>query len=536
MWKKSSLMVLMAVSLAMLSTPAIGQDKVQELEKKVQALEAQLGELKTILQEQKEAAKAQPAAPVVPAATGSPLTKLIGPGGTLQIGGDIRMRGEAFDNVWDYSDGSDSDQREVIRFRPRVWFDWKPTDDTEMYVRMTKEYVYGQDNIHFGYDVEGKDVMFDNAWGEWRNMFGLPLTMRLGRQDLIYGDGFVLMDGTAQDGSMSFGFDAAKLTLTHDWGTSDLLFSKLSEGSSQWADDEDFYGLYNKFKFDELSLGLEPYILVRNKNDAPDFTGVSKWVGTNGELLGSAYPYPAYDPSPKQNTYLFGLRATYDVDVADDVKLALAAEGGKEFGNVDFTGSPLAYSAAANAQHGYSRFAGDDTVNRDAWGGELHGTLSFNNVAWKPSVKAGVSYMSGDNPNTPEYEGWDDFYGEWPKLSELYVYSLYDGFKPFTRRGTTTMDPDVGLWSNMIIPELLITVKPTDRLSQSVRYLYYLADRSTGPGDGNERGHNFQLITNYTFTKNLTGNVIVEWFEPGDYYQEDADGALYARYQFIYTF
>lgn len=144
--------------------------------------------------------------------------------------------------------------------------------------------------------------------------------------------------------------------------------------------------------------------------------------------------------------------------------------------------------------------------------------------------------MSGDNPNTPEYEGWDDFYGEWPKLSELYVYSLYDGFKPFTRRGTTTMDPDVGLWSNMIIPELMITVKPTDRLTQSVRYLYYLADRSTGPGDGNERGHNFQLITNYTFTKNLTGNVIVEWFEPGDYYQDDADGAMYARYQFIYTF
>lgn len=532
--------LLIAVSLAILSSPILAQeqDKVQELEKKVQALESQLSELRTMLQEQKDAAKAQPAAPVVPAATAPPLTKLIGPGGTLQVGGDIRFRGEMFDNTWDFNSTNDFDQREVIRFRPRVFLDWKPTEDTEMYVRLAKEWVYGQDNLRIGYDVEGKDVMFDNAWGEWRNMFGLPLSLRLGRQDLIYGDGFIILDGTAQDGSQTAAFDAAKLTLTHDWGTTDLLYSKLAEVNSQRADDEDLYGIYNKFKFTDYKLGVEPYFLVRDKNNAPDYSGVA---GQTNPLTGAAnpvtYPFNNYDPSPKQQTFLVGMRTTYDVDLSDDVTLALAAEGGKEWGNVDFTTrSPVLGGSTVYDQTygnlGYNRYELDDSVERDAWGGEFHGTLSFVNTPWKPSVKAGVSYMSGDNPNTPEYEGWDDFYAEWPKYSELYVYSMYDGFK----YATGNIDPDVGLWSNMILPEFMITAKPTDRLTQSLRYIYFLADRSNGPGGGNERGHNFQWITNYTFNKNLTGNVVVEWFEPGDYYTDDADGALYARYQFIYSF
>jgi hypothetical protein len=543
MWKKVSITLSIAVSLAILSSPVLAQDKVQELEKKVQALESQLSELKTMLLDQKEAAKTQapiPAAPAVPASTAPLLTKLIGPGGTLQVGGDIRFRGEYFDNVWDFNSVNDSDQREVIRFRPRVFLDWKPTEDTEMYVRLAKEWVYGQDNIRFGYDVEGKDVMFDNAWGEWRNMFGLPLSLRLGRQDLIYGDGFVILDGTAQDGSQTTAFDAAKLSITHDWGTTDLLFAKLAEVNSQRADDEDLYGIYNKFKFADLKLGLEPYFLVRDKNNRPDFSGAAGQPDpfSGGAATPASYPFNNFDPSPKQQTFLLGMRATYDIDVADGVLLALAAEGGKEWGNLDFTdrspviGGSTAFDTTYGNRYGYSRYEFDDTVDRDAWGGEFHGTLSFTDTTWKPSVKAGVSYMSGDNPNTPEYEGWDDFYAEWPKYSELYVYTMYDGFK-FLTQGN---DREVGLWSNMILPEFMLTVKPTDRLTQSIRYLYFMADRSNGPGDGNERGHNFQWITNYIFNKNLTGNVVVEWFEPGDYYLDNADGALYARYQFIYSF
>ncbi|MBZ0304627.1 MAG: hypothetical protein K8I82_01040, partial [Anaerolineae bacterium] len=129
------------------------------------------------------------------------------------------------------------------------------------------------------------------------------------------------------------------------------------------------------------------------------------------------------------------------------------------------------------------------------------------------------------------YEGWDDFYGEWPKYSELYVYSLYDGFK----RGTGANDPDIGLWANMYIPELSLTLSPIDKLTQNFRYLYFLAEEKTGPGGDSERGHNVQSLTNYVFTPNLSGHLLLEYFFPGDYYLDAAD-AYYGRIQLMYTF
>ncbi|MBN2328649.1 MAG: hypothetical protein JXR73_16020 [Candidatus Omnitrophica bacterium] len=538
MWKKISMMLLAAAFVVVADSPALCQDKVSELEKKIEALEVQLNDLKTMLEEQKTAPAAEAPAVEEPAA---PITKLIGPGGTLRVGGDIRFRGLYYDNVWDFDTSNGGDQRDVIRFRPRVFLDWKPTDDIEAYVRMTKEWFYGQDNERPGYDVEGKDVMFDNAWGQWTDMFGLPLTLRIGRQDLIYGDGFVILDGTPNDGSQTISFDAAKMTLSHDWGTTDLLYAKMAELDNEDADDEDLYGIYNKFKIDDWNLGLEPYFLVRNKNDGPDFSGIAPLPNPNDPIYnpdgtiagyntwGVSYPYNPFDPSPKEETYYLGMRATYDFDIADGVNLGLAAEGGKQWGKVDFTGSPL--GGSFGSLYGFSRFD-EEKVDRDAWGGQFHGTLTFKDAAWTPSVKAGVAYYSGDDPNTEDYEGWDDFYAQWPKYSELYVYSLYDGFK----FGNRANDPDVGMWSNMLIPEIMLTVKPTDRWTQSIRALYYLAEEDNGPGDGDERGINLQWLSNYVFTKNLSGHFLFEWFDPGDYYDDDADEALFTRFQIMYTF
>ncbi|MGI6457220.1 MAG: alginate export family protein [bacterium] len=498
-----------------------GQDRVTELEKKVELLEAQLAEVKALLQAEQAA---RTAAPPVPTPTTQPesaesveeikpQTRLVGPGGTLGIGGDIRFRSLYFDNLWDFDSASDGDQREVIRFRPRVYFDWKPTDNIEAYVRFTKEWFYGQDEEMPGYDVEAKDLLVDNAWGEFRNMFDTGLTLRVGRQDLIYGEGFVILDGTPFDGSQTTSFDAVKLSWAHDFGSTDFLYSKLHENDFEAADDEDFYGIYNKFSLWEI--GLEPYLLARNKNlDA--LAGVAPQASN-----------PMFDPSPEENTYLAGMRVTKSVEVADGVKLDLAAEGGKQWGKVDFKDMDALPDALE-----FSRAPGSTVEDRDAWGGLLSGTVTLSHVLWNPSIRAAFSYMSGDDPSTEDYEGWDDFYAQWPKYSELYVYTLYDGFKG--RTGIN--DPDIGVWSNMMIPELMLTVRPNDKLTQSLRYLYFLAEEETGPGNGDERGHNLQWLTNYVFNANLSSHILVEWFAPGDYYADGADDALFARLQLMYSF
>jgi hypothetical protein len=522
MWKYALHIMMLMIVFSMLMGPQIVRAAENaDLENRIQQLEQQLGELKTMLEEQKKAEAEKPAPP----AEEKPVTKLIGPGGTLRVGGDIRWRGLYFDNLWDFNSRNDGDQRKVFRFRPRVFFDWNPNESMEAYVRFTKEWFYGQDEEAAGYDVEAKDAMFDNAWAEWKNMWDTGLTLRVGRQDLVYGEGFILLDGTPWDGSQTISFDAAKLTYTHDWGTSDLIYSKLVEGDFQNVDDEDLYGLYNKLKWNDVA--LEPYLLFRNKN-MKALDGVKLARINNLFAGGTPITYiDSFDPSPAEETLLLGMRTSYGFEVSDGVKLTLTAEGGKEWGQVNFSSMDALPPALQ-----FSRRAGSGKVDRDAWGGLAHAVLAFNDVAWKPSVKGGIYYMSGDDPTTEDYEGWDDFYAQWPKYSELYVYTLYDGFK--SRSGGN--DPDVGVWSNMYIPEAMITVKPTDRLTQSLRYLFYGAEEGVGPGGGKDRGHNLQWLTEYVFTKNLTGHFLFEWFEPGNFYADDADDAFFTRFQLMYTF
>jgi hypothetical protein len=353
--------------------------------------------------------------------------------------------------------------------------------------------------------------MIDNAWFEVKNLLNSGFTLRAGRQDLIYGEGLVLLDGTPYDGSQTISFDAIKLSYPHEWGVTDFIYSKLHENDFSAADDEDLYGIYNKLTI--YDTGLEPYILYRNKN-------LDGLAGVN--------PPDVFDPSPEEQTLLLGMRATHSFDLNDDgVKLDLAGEIGKEWGKVDFTGTDLLPAALQ-----FARDPSEQRVDRDAWGGYAHATLSFNNVVWKPKIKTAFNYFSGDDPDTEDYEGWDDFYGQWPKFSELYVYSLYDGFKG--RTGFN--DQDIGVWSNMLIPEVMLTVQPTEKMTQSLRYLYYLAEEKNGPGDGDERGHNLQWLTTYVFTQNLSGHFLAEWFAPGDYYADDADDAVFVRFQLMYQF
>ena len=251
----------------------------------------------------------------------------------------------------------------------------------EAYVRMTKEWFYGQDEEMPGYDVEGKDVAFDSAWFEVKNMLNTGFTLKAGRQDLIYGEGLVLLDGTPYDGSQTIGFDAIKLTYPHEWGTTDVIYSKLHENNADLADDEDLYGIYNKLKFGNT--GVEPYLLYRNKNlDADKGVNLVRGInaldpvlrGPTGEVLtdDAVSPYTfgeQLDPSPGEETILLGARLTHMFELNDDgMTLSLGAEGGKEWGTVDFTGSgnlPGAFQ--------FNRFAGDNRVDRDAWAGYLHG-------------------------------------------------------------------------------------------------------------------------------------------------------------------
>ncbi len=510
---------LIAIAACLLSPGGVWADRIEDLESRIKALEAQLQELKAALEQQKQAAP--PAAPAPPAPPEGGM-QLGGISKTLKIGGDLRFRPTYAENLWDFDDngwdipGLPDDTREYYRFRPRIFFDWQMNDDMHAFVRLLKEWYYGQDNEMPGYDVEAKDVAFDIAFVDWNDVFNTGINVRIGRQELIYGEGFVIMEGTPFDGSQTFGFDAIKFSYPFENGNIDVFAAKTHENDIQYEDDEDLYGIYTKYNVND-NWGIEPYILYRNKNDKPDYTS------------------NRIDLSPKEQTLLLGARTTFQADLFGGTTFSMAAEGGKEWGEIDWTNydariANLPANANVTAhpfQHGDSQGEED----RDAWGGLIWGQLKQNNWMWTPSLKAGISYMSGDDPDTSDYEGWDDFYSESAKYSELLLYTMYDGFK--FRTGEN--DPTLGTWTNMILPELAINFSPTERLGQMLRYTYFMADQKNGPNDGDEMGQSLQWLTTYKFNEFLDGHFLVEYFTPGDYFIND-DDAWFIRLQLMYKF
>lgn len=394
------------------------------------------------------------------------------------IGGDLRLRGEGFDNILDLTDAS-NDNYTFYRMRPRIWIDTTPRDGLRIYMRVADEYRWGRGEKTAGTRDADLKIGIDNAYADLR--VAKDLRFRFGRQDLMYGEGFLVWDGTPADGSSTAGFDAAVLTWTHEKSKAkvDLLMSKIAEtGFAPGRNDEDFYGLYARRDPGEL------YVLYRNQR-----------AGVPYVLAGAS---PDTILHPERRTTAIGARYAR----LPETGLHFAAEGTFQTG--DFG------EESAQGFGGYAR------------GGYTVGPR-------KLGIEVGGVYLSGDDPKTRKYEGWDGFYSEWPKYSEGYVYTMYDGL-------TRIRPDDAGTWTNMSAAWIEGRVVPCSRARVSVRATKLLANEETGPGTGKDRGLLVAGQVNLDLGAGLTGQILGEYFEPGDFYAKGADGSWYGRWQLIAKF
>lgn len=544
-----------AMMMALLLCPNARADRVDDLEKIVQDLVKQNQTLKeqvnSLQNEVKELRSPQPAAPVGESeASGlksqfesfkEEVKGLLGQEGKdpdapkYSVGADFRMRGVSMDNMWnlDLPGGINYDDSwEWYRMRSRLWFQGDLTDGLSGYFRGANEYKWGlgekADTLNIDPDFDSllgnKEWFVDNAYMDWKSPFGADwLSLRIGRQDLIYGEGFLILDGQSNVGSMAIGFDAAKATITLDDETKssfDLIYSKIHEHTKQFADDEDFFALYGRT--DALNpVHLEPYLMYRNKN------GVETY-----DLPGNAWPAPLGPDlfiDPELDTILLGSRAT--AKVFDD--LLLVAEGGYQWGNIE---NPTGLAFLNTDSYGR------DSVERRAWALYGHGTYTFSQVPMTPYIKAGYTFMSGDDPDTSDYEGWDSFYAEWPKWSEGLIYQLYDPFVPLKITDNGPTDRDLGSWTNMKIATIETGLKPIKGLDLTFNYNFLWADQENSliNDDDDERGHLLTGLASYQFNKYLSGHLLGEYFIPGGFYDPDGpaepDDAFFIRYQLMLKF
>jgi hypothetical protein len=398
---------------------------------------------------------------------------------SVAVGGDFRLRLEGLNNALDLN-GDANDSYGFFRMRSRISVDARRGEDLEVYFRLANEYRWGRGELVSGLNDAGGKLSVDNGYVDIRVKPVPGLRARLGRQDLMYGEGFLIFDGTPADGSASAFFDALKLSYAPCAGHSvDLFMAKIeAEGfptvTTPPGGSENIYGLYGTWA-PTPARKCDLYALYHDKRD-PTRTG-------SGVVL-----------HPSQRTAAFGGRYS----VAPASGLRFGGEGAVQTG----------------------RYAGR---YRRAVGGTARGGW-ISSAGSHPGFEVGGVYLSGSDRATGRYEGWDDFASEWPKYSELYIYTVYDAL-------TRIRPDDAGAWTNLAGVWCELQVSPMPRADARLRTTWLGAPTATGAGSGRVRGMLYAGTLNLDLGSNLKGQALGEIFVPGSFYASGSDAAEYGRLQ-----
>jgi hypothetical protein len=435
-------------------------------------------------------------------------------------GGDLRVRQEIFDDIpvkgrSGVAQVSRFGDNSYLRVRPRLWGEvgfsesllvrgrlanefrvyWNPDDDTAA----KDAYVNQWDALD--------EVVVDNLYLDWKGLVGGALDARVGRQDMFYGNGRLIADGTPKDGSRTFYFDALKLTYKgFPENTIDFL-AIYNQPENQLAIDrrnrdltgytnvyndmtESGAGLYWKSSASK-TLPFEAYYLYKNESEWETATRFYPWLYREGGVW----------KSEELDLHTFGARLMPKFGDTLDASIELAYQTG-ERGSQDVSG----YMVDANAH----------------WRPKVEGGV-------KPALGVGWYYLSGDDPGSDDDEGWNPLWARWPQYSELYTYAW---------------DQDGAVrWSNFNMPYLDFEVTPSSAYRAKVLLGYMMAPEEDGSGGGDERGLLFTWWNYFTIGEKLltgkdklSGHLLLEVVDPGDYYASDQETAIFARWEFLYTF
>ena len=463
-------------------------------------------------------AQAPPSDPPV-TATSAPASASVTATAPPRLGGDLRIRGESFDNPLDLDDDAD-DSYQFTRMRYRLWVDGRPREEVKLFFRLGGEYRWGQQSITAQgaanppsiRDAESR-VSVDNAWVDlaWPPRSGLSL--RLGRQDLTYGEGFLVFDGTPADGSSSAYFDALRGSWARGRWTVDLFTAKLQdEGFGTPGRDEDLHGLYAKRAM-EWKLGLEAYLLYRHQRGARAFQAGRPWAVEQ----------------PAQSTGAAGFRISRLPETGGFLAGEFAVQTGEYH---DQAVREFPTRSAGSGEVGPASSAGGASDDREAVGGYLRAGW-IRDCRYHGAFEVGALFLSGDDPNTARFEGWDPFYSEWPKYSELLIYTLYDATSRAMIDRTPGVAPagwesdsswarvaadDAGSWTNLTAGWVELRAEPVPKLRLACRGTLLGADHPSRPDGSRDRGRLLAARADLAGPVGLAVQALGEIFWPGAYY------------------
>jgi hypothetical protein len=329
------------------------------------------------------------------------------------------------------------------------------------------------------------EVFFDLLYVKCDSLGGHPITITLGRQNINLGEGFLVMDGGPLDGSRSAYFNAINI----NWQVNPKSTLALIYANQPEQDD------------------LLPIIHDQNRPlvEQPEQAFIAYYSSNLKSATLQAYVMRKNigATSTKRSAHVNCLGSYVQVPVTSRLTVTgeLAAQIGKRAG-----ANQRAYGGYAYAEY------------KTGWP-----------VPFPKAFTLGTLYLSGDNPTTGKYEGWEPMFGRWPKWSELYIYTL-------------VRETGAAYWTNLasIFAKTSIVVVPDLTLSLDLHHL--MAPQRANPktpfpgGKGTNRGDLFIGKLTYQMNKHVSGHVLWENLDPGNYYFDGADDCAWMRMEFLLKF
>ncbi|MBI4323555.1 MAG: alginate export family protein [Candidatus Omnitrophica bacterium] len=424
----------------------------------------------------------------------------------VKVSGDLTVRGFFRKNL-DLTSGSTaaaplSDGEEFIMSTIGLNIAADLTENVSTFIRLANEDDWGTSGVTNSND--DANVSLSQGYVTLKELFYAPLTVKLGRQPIVWGRGLVLGSGllpniinggddlntaiAANEFTEFTAFDAlrATLDLSNVGGmnlplTAEYVFIKLTENTVGKGDDVRLQGVNLSTKFNQWNSEAELYFL--NKFDqSPNNTSRAEdgSVSTLG-LRGSAQPVEGSSVWAEL-AYQFGTTVT-DSE-------AILASGSRQ----------------------------------SAWAANLGADYTFKNVATTPNVGGEWRFYSGRDSDV-DAAGWSPIAPGYftTALREFQTRDTVTGFYPNTQVGITsgqTNQHELALFGGL---------KPLEDLAVNSRLSWFVLDvPAKAPGAASKRygflGAEWDTQLKYDYTDDVQFGFLYALFLPGSVFR-DVPGA-----------
>jgi hypothetical protein len=451
---------------------------------------------------------------------------------SFRWGFDERIREESLDNLPTGVTGKNN----YYRFRTRLWAEFDPMENVTLRVRVANEFRKWVDPDKSGV-VQSSTYAFpdefvlDNLSIEVKNLPG-KASVKIGRQDIMdLGTGKIFMDGTPEDGSRTYYFDAIRATIKSVPDTT-----------------IDVIGIYDPPK-DMLSIN-PPETAASEKSNGRELTGFTAKQDEMTESGGGVYvrnssvksmPVEAYGIYKRESKWFDRTATTNasgvytvkkDWQTGDTVNKCIVNDS-SDIETLGVRLVPDFGSGVTGNFEGAYQFGkrGDSDIQAYMFYVGVRYDLPCAQVV-KPSVDAYWYYLSGDDPSTPNKdEGWDALWSRYPQNCEGLMYTL-----------------SRAKWSNLSMPMGRLTFVPSVfgrelKTTLGAGYLTAPEKDGLGKGTGDVVGWLYQYKTEAVLAKNqwlkndkLTAHLMLDLIDPGNYYPTTTDNFYFARVEVAYGF